>query len=130
MKREVETLLKRSKIFLENAKFNFEKGFYDVAMFNIVQAAQLLIKAKLLELKGSFKQTHNLRELLAELSEIFEKEKILEFIKNNRKTLRNLERAYITSRYLFEEFFEDEVKDAFKVFEELKNIIWKEKNIF
>jgi len=38
--------------------------------------------------------------------------------------LRNLERAYITSRYYFEEFFKEEVEEAFKALEELKKILW------
>lgn len=40
--------------------------------------------------------------------------------------LRNLERAYITSRYFFEEFFKEEVEKSFEAFDKLKKILWKE----
>lgn len=51
---------------------------------------QLLIKAKLLDLKGYFERTHSLRKLLSELRDI---EGVGEFLKNHRVVLRNLERA-------------------------------------
>ena len=73
-------------------------------MFHLEQSAQFLIRAKLLELKGSFQKTHSLRKLLLELSEIFEKEKIKNFIEENKKILRDLERAYISSRYFLKNF--------------------------
>jgi len=40
--------------------------------------------------------------------------------------LRNLERAHISSRYLYEEFFEDEVENAFETVKKLEEILWKE----
>jgi hypothetical protein len=39
--------------------------------------------------------------------------------------LRDLERAYISSHYIYEEFFEEEVKRAFEVVEKFKEILWK-----
>ena len=44
-----------------------------------------------------------------------------EFLKNYRVVLRNLERACITSRYYFEEFFNEEALEAL---ENLKKILW------
>ena len=55
----------------KNAKFNFENGDNDLAMFHIEQACQLMIKAKLLDKKGYFERTHSLRKLL---SEVFKEE--------------------------------------------------------
>ncbi len=86
-------------------------------------AMQLLIKAKLLHLKGYFEKTHSLRKLLSELEDV---EGVNDFMKKYRAVLRNLERAYITSRYYFEEFFEDEVEEAFKALNELEEILWRE----
>ncbi len=127
MKEEIEMLLRRAKIFVGDAKNNFKNKDFDIAMFHLEQAAQLLIKAKLLDLKGSFQRTHSLRNLLGELiEEGWKKQEIYEFIEKNKKVLRNLERAYISSRYLYEEFFEDEVQDAFKLVKELEEILWKD----
>ena len=94
-------------------------------MFHLEQTAQLLIKANLLEIKGSFQKTHSLRALLLELGESWKKEEIKKFIEENKEVLRDLERAYISSRYIYEEFFEEEVKRAFDVVEKLKEILWK-----
>jgi HEPN domain-containing protein len=125
MKEEIRFYIERAEKFKRNAKFNFENGDYDLAMFHIEQAMQLLIKAKLLDLKGYFERTHSLRKLLSEIKEI---EGVEEFLANYRTVLRNLERAYITSRYYFEEFFEEEVEEAFEALEKLKEILWRDKN--
>ena len=105
MKEEIEMFLKRAEKFEKTAKFNFENKDFDIAMFNIEQAFQLLIKAKLLEIKGSFQKTHSLRKLIEELiNSNFKRIELSKFLEKNKKVLRDLERAYITSRYLYEEF--------------------------
>ncbi|MEM1671538.1 MAG: HEPN domain-containing protein [Archaeoglobaceae archaeon] len=122
MREEIELYLKRAKKFEENAKFNFERKDYDIAMFHIEQAMQLIIKAKLLDEKGYFERTHSLRKLLHELKN----DEVKKFVEKYEKVLRDLERAYITSRYYFEEFFEDEVLRAFEALREIRAILWKE----
>ncbi|ADC65220.1 HEPN domain protein [Ferroglobus placidus DSM 10642] len=72
-KEEVEKFIEKAKGFEEMAKFNFEKGRYDLAMFCVEQAAQLYIKAKFLELIGEFPRTHDLIKLLGNLSEEYNK---------------------------------------------------------
>jgi len=123
MKEEVRLYLERAKKFKKNAEFNFKNRDFDLAMFHIEMAMQLLIKAKLLHLKGSFERTHSLRRLLSELQDV---EGVEKFLKDYKIVLRNLERAYITSRYYFEEFFEEEVMEAFSALEKLEEILWKE----
>ncbi len=125
MKEEIKMFLERAEKFRKNAKFNFDNGDYDLAMFHIEQSMQLLIKAKLLDLKGYFERTHSLRKLLNELRDI---EGVEDFLKKRKVVLRNLERAYVTSRYYFEEFFKEEVEEAFEALEELREILWKERN--
>ena len=127
MKEEIKMYLERAEKFKKNAQFNFENGDYDLAMFHIEQACQLMIKAKLLDLKGYFERTHSLRKLLSEVIDVVEG--VEEFLNKYKVVLRNLERAYITSRYYFEEFFKEEVEEAFKALEELRKILWKERNV-
>ncbi len=126
MKEEVAIFLRRAKVFETDAKHDFERGDFDICMFHLEQAAQLLIKAKLLDIKGLFERTHSLRRLLSDLAKIWKKKEIMDFIKRNRKVLRDLERAYVSARYISEEFFEDEVKEAFRVVKELRDLLWKE----
>lgn len=126
MKEEIELLLKRARIFREHAEIDYRKSYFDFAMFHLEQAAQLMIKAKLLDLKGSFQKTHLLRELLSELAESWKNPRISEFIEKNKTVLRDLERAYISSRYIYEEFFREEVEKALKMVKELEELLWKE----
>jgi len=126
VKEEIKFLLKRAKSFFRDAKYDYENRDYDLAMFHIEQAIQLLIKAKLLDLKGSYERTHSIRRLLSELSDLIESNRIREFIRENKKILRDLERAYISSRYYYEEFFPDEVENAMKIYRELRDILWRE----
>jgi len=125
MREEIEILLRRAEVFKRDAENNFKNKNFDICMFHLEQTAQLLIKAKLLEVKGSFQRTHSLRALLLELAESWKKEEIKNFIEENKEVLRDLERAYISSRYIYEEFFEEEVKRAFDVVEKLKEMLWK-----
>ncbi len=111
------------RLYLER-EFNFRNGDYDLAMFHIEQAMQLLVKARLLHLKGYFERSHSLRRLLSDLKQIEKSEEIEKFLKRRRRVLRDLERAYITARYYFEEFFEDEVKEAFEALDELRRLLW------
>ena len=81
---------------------------------------QLLVKAKMLDLKGYFERTHSLRKLLSDLKEIGGVTEVDRLLRKYRTEPRNLERAYITSRYYFEEFFKEEVEEAFKALDELR----------
>jgi HEPN domain-containing protein len=125
MKEEIEILLKRAEVFKRDAENDFKNKNFDICMFHLEQATKLLIKAKLLEAKGSFQRTRSLRALLLELAESWKKEEIKEFIEENKEVLRDLERAYISYHYIYEEFFEEEVKRAFEVVEKLKEMLWK-----
>lgn len=124
MKREIEILLKRAEGFVKDALEDLKRDDYDLAMFHVEQACQLIVKAKLLDLTGYFEKTHSLRKLLGDLSSVLKKEEIEKFVNENWNTLRNLEFAYITSRYLPEEFKRDEVEEALRVYKKLWEILW------
>ena len=116
---EVGKFKEKADAFLDTAIYNFEKGRYDLAAFNIEQAIQLYIKTKLLELLGEFPRTHSLVTLLRELSRVFKEEEVERFRKENIGILTKLSDVYITSRYYTREFYEEEVKEliefAYKV---------------
>jgi HEPN domain-containing protein len=48
-KEVIEVLMKRSRRFLDLAKYNIEKGDYDLAAFNLEQGLQLYLKAEILK---------------------------------------------------------------------------------
>ncbi|WP_088884627.1 HEPN domain-containing protein [Thermococcus gorgonarius] len=97
---EVETLLRRSVDYLELANSAFESEKYDAAIFLAEQALQLHLKALLIKYADLRIRSHSLRELLYRLGQVFKLEdRVEEFIRANRKLLRELEDAYIGTRY-------------------------------
>ena len=124
LKAEIEFLKRRAKRFYENALYNFEKGYYDLAMFNIEQAIQLLVEAKLLDLTGYFEKTHSIRRLLRDLSKVYKEDEINEILEKYWLILKNLEYSYIASRYIPEEFRKDEIEEAIKLYKIIKKLIW------
>lgn len=111
---EAEILKRRAESFLRNAERLIEEKEWDLAMFNLEQYCQLIIKYKLLVLSGSYPRTHSLRRMIRELGE-FHRE-ILDLIEDTRHLhyIARLEEAYIASRYLPYVYEEKEVKDIYK----------------
>ena len=124
MKREIEILLRRAESFIKDALVDLNREDYDLAMFHIEQASQPVIKAKLLDLTGYFEKTHSLRRLLKDLSSVTKNEDIENFIEENWSILRNLEFAYIASRYLPEEFRREEAEEGLEFYRKLRDLLW------
>ena len=93
MKRDVEILLKRAEGFVKDAIEDLKREDFDLAMFHVEQACQLIIKAKLLDLTGYFKKTHSLRILLRDLASVVESDELEKFVEDNWIILRCLEFA-------------------------------------
>ncbi|BFI73517.1 HEPN domain-containing protein [Nanoarchaeota archaeon] len=125
MKDEIKMFLERAEGFYDNAIYNYNNGRYDLALFNIEQAIQLLIKAKLLDLKGYYEKTHNLRKLLSDLNNILNSRELEEFINKNIEIIKIIELSYIGARYLFYEFDKTDAEKGIKIYKELKEILWK-----
>jgi len=89
-----------------------------MAAFNAEQAAQLYLKATLLELVGDFPRTHSILYLLGELKHISE-EKVEDFIRGNKMRLHTLEDAYLTSRYFYKIFDKEDAEELIAVAEEV-----------
>ncbi len=123
---EIQQLIRRSRMFLETARFQIDRGFYDLAAFSLEQALQLFLKAKLLEMGVDYPRTHSARRLLEMLSGILSgeaRERVENLLRNYLMELGVLEDAYITSRYVVREYTRDEVERPAKVVEEvIRNI--------
>ena len=104
-------LKKRALKFLNNALRLIEEGEYDLAVFNLEQYCQLMLKYWLLLKKGSYPRTHSLRRLIRELGEADSRVLTLVEDVRNLHYIARLEEAYITSRYLPVEYEEAEAKD-------------------
>jgi len=114
-KSEVESLRKRFREYMETYQFHLSKNMYALAMFDLEQALQLYVKAKLLEEGVLYPKTHNVRRLLELLAEIRNDGTLKKMIKDYAVELKLLEEAYIASRYVATEFKKDEVLRVEKV---------------
>ena len=118
MKEFIKKLIKRSERFFVNALKDFEEKEYDVAMFNLEQSLQLFLKAKILSKGIQFPKTHEIEKLIEFLSKI---EKEIKLNEKEKKVLKNLEQAYISSRYLPFSFSEEEVRDAIELVKKIRD---------
>lgn len=118
------TLRKRAENFLKVAKILFKDGIYDLSAFNVEQFCQLLLKSKLEEISGAFPKTHSINILLRELGKILGKlEDVEKFTLDNISTISNIEKSYITSRYVPFDYSKEEVETMLKFAEELKKLV-------
>jgi len=120
-----EFLRDRAEKFLRNAKYLLSQQDYDLAAFNFEQATQLFLKFYLFDSVGIYPYTHSIEELLLEVAKagLIEKE-IDNFLEHNKEVIKNLEEAYITSRYLPASFFKEQVVKMERAVEELKKILF------
>ncbi len=125
MREEIKLLLERGKYFFELAKKSEKDKQYEMAMFCLEQAIQLIVKAKLLDLTGFFEKTHKLSKLLHDLSKVMKKRDIKEVVSQYKRTIAELERAYISSRYLPETFDKESVEKAKELYQKLIGLLWK-----
>ncbi len=125
-KEEGQRLLKRSRDFLETAKFQTDNGLYDLATFSLQQALELFLKSKVLEQGVNYPRTHSVRALLEMLYDLAVENKkpaITSTLENYLLELGVLEDAYITSRYITREFTKQEAEKLTKAVKEIiKNV--------
>ncbi|WP_457548507.1 HEPN domain-containing protein [Archaeoglobus sp.] len=119
MRDEVEVFLDRAKKFETAGEHFFKEGIYDLSAFHIEQAFQLYLKYILAKVIGYFPKTHSISRLFKDLSKI--NKKFYNFYKENEIILKDVEDAYILSRYFPREYSKEEVKkmlDVLKKFRE------------
>ena len=126
-KEEIKKLLERSKKFRDAAEFHFSRGDYDLAAFNLEQALQLYLKAKLLENGVEFPKTHNLSKLFLFFGErVSKKEEFEKFVRDKSLEFASMEDAYITARYFPREFRKEEVERLKKFLEEVEEVVGRD----
>jgi HEPN domain-containing protein len=119
----VEALRRRAQSFLAEARAALNSGRYDIACFLAEQAAQLHLKATLLQAVGDYPRTHHIRTLLGELLKSRPSERLERFARSNRAGLSSLEDAYIMARYSTKEFYREDAEEGVKLAEELVTLL-------
>ncbi|MEM0008570.1 HEPN domain-containing protein [Thermofilum sp.] len=115
---ELDILRRRAEAFLEMLKDCWKREA-DLAMFSMEQYCQLILKYKLLLLRGFYPKAHSLRRLIRTLGEVPPEVLTLVNDVKNLHYIAKLEEAYISSRYAPIEYEVEEAKDVYKFIEEV-----------
>lgn len=110
--------LRKAEKFDLAARYFLKEGVYDLAAFHIEQALQLYLKYILAKVIGYFPKTHSLTKLFRELSKI--DEEFIKFYQDNEIILKDIEDAYILSRYFPREYSENEVREMIAALDRFK----------
>jgi len=116
---EAELLRRRAHSFLRNAERLLDEGEYDLAIFNLEQYCQLILKYRLLVAKGTYPRTHMLRRLIRELGSVDEGVLVLVEDVGKLHYIARLEEAYVASRYLPITYEEAEARDLMRFVKEV-----------
>lgn len=119
----------RADTFFENAAELVKKNKFDIAAFNLEQAAQLYLKHYLFAKTQDFPRLHSLDALLQDVAKIHESPKsVEEFAKNNVVAINDLSEAYLTSRYLPTSFPKEKLEIMKNLVEKLKVLLSANEN--
>lgn len=111
---EAKILRQRAEAFLTNSARLMQEGEWDLAVFNMEQFCQLILKYKLLVKTGTYPRTHSLRMLVRELAK---HDPGIEFLVKDERNLHfvgRLEEAYVTARYMPYRYEEAEVSSLYR----------------
>ncbi len=109
---------------MEQARFAYERGYYDLVMFNVEQFIQLKLKSLLYNLVGDYPHTHRLTQLFMELTKMLNNKCSLnDFYVRNREVILLLEFAYIASRYMPPRFSKDDAERALNIAREFNEVV-------
>lgn len=118
MRDEFTAFIDRAKKFDSAAKYFYDNGVFDLSAFHVEQAFQLYLKFILGKELGYFPRTHSLTKLFMDLSRI--DTSFSEFYNENELAIKNVEDAYILSRYLPRDYSAKEVKFMLDLLEKFK----------
>ena len=114
----------RVEEFLEQGKFAYERGYYDLVMFNVEQFMQLELKSLLFSFIGDYPRTHRLTQLFTEVMRLVNNKcSISDFYNGNREMILLLEFAYIASRYMPPRFTKEDAEKALAIAERLNEVV-------
>ncbi|WP_369610488.1 HEPN domain-containing protein [Sulfurisphaera javensis] len=116
-------LKERAEKFLVIAQVSFDKGFYDMVLFNVEQYIQLYVKYFIYLKSGDYPKSHDLIKLFNYLKTIYEKKCVDDFIKENIDLLSVLQQAYISSCYMPIEYTRDQAEKVLRLVEEFKEMV-------
>ncbi len=126
----MEALKRRASDFIELAEEMLHRGKYDMAAFFAEQSCQLRTKAVMLRLFGEAPPIHGLRQLLGLLARRLEEagrddlsQRLIDFTREHRVELSDLEEAYIEARYRAPEYARTQVESMINTAKKLGSLL-------
>ena len=126
----VSRLRRRAAGMLEGARWRLSRGEYDLACFEAEQAAQLALKALILEVLGSAPRIHDLGELLGMMHRVLSEAGLVEqagrvadFARERRRGVWLLSDAYYRGRYGYIDYSRGEAEECIAVAEEVMRLV-------
>ena len=103
-------LKKRARAFLEYAKTDYTRGYYDLVLFHVEQFLQLYLNYLIYKKIGDYPKTHSLTRFFRDVIKVYDDKRLQEFYEENLEAIYLLEETYIASRYLPREYDEEIAK--------------------
>ena len=115
----MEFLKENAKKFLELAEECFERKDYKLVMFFVDQFFQLGLKYLLMRRYGEFPKSHSLKLLF----QLTRDDKTMDFYRKNSDILREIELAYVASRYFDVDYSERVASRSLKLAKEFLTVM-------
>ena len=109
-----EFLKDRAKRFLDVAKTDLDKQYYDLCLFHVEQMLQLILKYLIALKTDDFPRTQYLSVLFKDVDKLYKGKGMMKVYKDNISIITALEQAYIGSRYLDVKFDREVALEAIK----------------
>ncbi|AWR98540.1 HEPN domain-containing protein [Metallosphaera hakonensis] len=113
----------RAEEFLDTAKYDLSKGYYNLTLFNVEQFIQLFSKYILYLKSGDFPKTHNVLDLLNNVVLLYgDKCNIKDFIIKNKDFLYIIYFSYTQGRYFGTQFSKEDAERAIRIAELYRDV--------
>ncbi|BBG24801.1 HEPN domain-containing protein [Sulfuracidifex tepidarius] len=113
----------RAEEFLDNARYDLSKGYYNLTLFNVEQFIQLYAKYILYLKSGDYPKTHNILDLLKNVQLLYgDRCDIKDFINKNRDFLYVIYFSYTQGRYFGTQFSKEDAERSINVAELFRDI--------
>ncbi|BCU67663.1 DNA-binding protein [Sulfolobales archaeon HS-7] len=114
----------RAEEFLDNAKYNLGRGFYNLVMFDVEQYIQLYCKFLIYLKVGDYPKTHDILALLRDIDKLYSSRcEVSEFITKNKDFLYVIYFSYTQGRYFGTQFTKEDAERSVEIAEKFSGII-------
>ncbi|BCS92619.1 HEPN domain-containing protein [Metallosphaera javensis (ex Sakai et al. 2022)] len=113
----------RAEEFLDNAKYNLNKGYYNLTLFDVEQFIQLYANFLIYLKAGDFPKSHNILSILEKIENLYgDRCNLNLFRKENRDFLYVIYFSYTQGRYFGTMFSREDAERAVSLANKFKEL--------